>query len=96
MAFEGDSVTFDGKMGPAFIRYSAAYPHPWVVCENTQIPARLPHPPALLLNFANNERKCSSVLFCGVGGRVTRLFSGIALELSSDYTWWLISLLVKG
>lgn len=61
MALKGDSVTFDGEMGPSFIRHGAADPCLWVVCETAP-------PPALSLNFASNRGKCPRVLLFGVGG----------------------------
>lgn len=43
MALKGDSVTFDGEMGPSFIRHGTADPRLWVVCETAHIPPGLPH-----------------------------------------------------
>ena len=42
MALKGDNVTFDGEMGPSFIRHGAADPRLWVVCETAHIPPGLP------------------------------------------------------
>lgn len=85
VAFRDDGVTFDGKMGKLFIKYSAFCPHPWVVCEMPTHQLICPTPSGVELCW--QLRKCSRVLFCLVweGGGYPGLLSGIAFEFSGDY-----------
>ena len=68
MAFRDDGVTFDGKMGQVFIKYSAFYPHLWVVSE---MPTHqlICHTLSSVLNCAGNEKMFKCSFLFGVGGR---------------------------
>lgn len=83
---QNDGVTFEGKMGKLFIKYSAFYPHPWVVCEMLTHQLICPTPSSVL-NYAGNEENVLgfSSAWCGRVG-YPGLFSGIAFELLGDYS----------
>lgn len=53
VTFKGDCMTFDGKMGPSFIRHSAAHPHRGRFVKRPTCQLVCPHPSmGSLLNLA--------------------------------------------